>query len=121
MSKKANTIKSFSHAFDGLKLALTQEPNFKIHVLIASLVIISGLIFRITKLEWSILLFAIFFVLMMELLNTVLEAIVDLVQPTFHKKAKIAKDVAAAGVLMAAIVATIIYVIIFYERFIALV
>lgn len=113
MSKRASMISSFKHAFDGLFTAFRQEPNFKFHVFAGITVVILAGILQVSRFEWLILIFTIFFVLMMELLNTVLEAIVDLVQPDFHKKAKIAKDVAASGVLLAAIVATIVAIVIF--------
>lgn len=113
MSRNASTLTSFSHAFDGLKTAIKREPNFQIHIIIGTIVLVFAAFLKVAKFEWLILLFAIFFVLILELLNTTLEAIVDMVQPKIHPKAKAAKDVAAAGVLMGTIIAVIVGAIIF--------
>lgn len=121
MSKKSGIVSSFSHAIDGLVTATKKEPNFQIHLVISTLVILTAFYFRVSKFEWMMLLFSIFFVLILELLNTMLEALVDLVQPKYHVKAKVAKDVSAAGVLMGAIVTSIIATIIFLPRITAII
>lgn len=120
MSRKNPLPESFDHAFDGLVSAFKREPNFRVHTTIAVLVLISAAVLQVSRIEWLILLFTIFFVLILELLNTVLEALVDLVQPTFHEKAKIAKDVAAAGVLLGAIISIFVGALIFIPKLISL-
>lgn len=108
MSKTHSTIKSFGYAFHGIKTAVKNEPNIRIHLTIGSLAILLGFILRLTSTEWIILFFTIAFVLILELVNTSLEALVDIVSPELQPKAKVAKDVVAAAVLVSAILSLII-------------
>lgn len=112
MSRLLTTKQSFGYAFGGLKTALRQEPNFQIHVAIGIAAVVLGFLLGLSILEWMLLTYAIFFVLILELFNTSLEALVDLVSPGIHPKAKIAKDVAAAAVLLASIQAIIVGVVV---------
>ena len=116
MSKTHSTIKSFGYAFDGIKEALTNEPNFRVHSAIAFSAVLLGLILRLESYEWIILAFTIAFVLILELVNTSLEAIVDIVSPQIAPKAKVAKDVIAAAVLISAILAVIIGLFLFLPK-----
>ena len=116
MSRFHSTSRSFSYAFDGIKTAFKQEPNFQIHITIGILVIVFGALIGINISEWLLLLYAIFFVLILELFNTSIEAIVNLVSPDIHPKAKVAKDVSAAAVLLAALQAVIIGFVIFLPK-----
>lgn len=100
----------------GIKTAFKQEPNFQVHSAIGILALLAGFIFKLSTFEWLILLYSIFFVLILELFNTALEAIVNLVSPDVHPKAKIAKDVAAAAVLLAAIQAVVVGMAIFLPK-----
>ncbi|OGM08730.1 hypothetical protein A2W13_00845 [Candidatus Woesebacteria bacterium RBG_16_36_11] len=118
MSLKYTTLKSFSFAFDGLKAALKNEPNFRIHIVLAILVVILGLIFKFTFLELAILALTIGFVLILELINTTLEAVVNLVSPEIQDQAKIAKDVSAAAVLVSAILSVIVASFLFIPKII---
>lgn len=113
MSRFHSTKKSFGYAIDGLKTAVRKEPNMQIHVAIAVIVLGLAAYIRVTFAEWALLMFTIFFVLILELFNTSLESIVNLVSPDIHPKAKVAKDVAAAAVLMAAIMSVLVGIIIF--------
>ncbi|OGM33505.1 hypothetical protein A2803_04905 [Candidatus Woesebacteria bacterium RIFCSPHIGHO2_01_FULL_44_21] len=120
MSRFHSTARSFGYAFTGIKTAFKQEPNFQAHILIAVLVISAGVFSGLSTSDWLLLLYAIFFVLILELFNTSIEAIVNLVSPDIHPKAKIAKDVAAAAVLLAAIQAIIIGAVIFTGKVVLL-
>ena len=104
---------SFKHALDGLKHAFLTQPNFRIHLVVTGLVLISALILRLPRLEWLMLLFAITLVLVAEMVNTSLEATTDLLAPQHHPQAKIAKDVAAGMVLLTVILSVIIGTFIF--------
>ncbi len=106
--------KSFYYAFCGIGSALKEERNLCIHFTVMILVVISGLYFEITKAEWMtcILLFGL--VIALELMNTAIEATIDLCHPSLHPKAKLAKDTAAGSVLIAAIAAIIEGILIFY-------
>ncbi|GEO68425.1 MULTISPECIES: diacylglycerol kinase family protein [Levilactobacillus] len=100
---------SLGHAVDGLKALYRYERNFRKHLLVGSLAIVAGIILRLTLNEWLWLTLAIFLVLIAETLNTIVEAVVDLVVgQTYHDLAKRAKDVAAGGVLLAALFAVVV-------------
>jgi len=83
------------------------------HFVAACLVMLAALFLRVTPLEFALLALSIFFVLCTEMLNTAVEAVVDLVSPNFHPLAKIAKDTAAGAVLIAACGAAIMGYLIF--------
>ncbi|MCJ7805445.1 diacylglycerol kinase family protein [Patescibacteria group bacterium] len=108
--------KSFRFAFSGVRTALREEPNFKIHILIAILAAILGFFLKLAPIEWLVLTLTVAMVLILELMNTSLEVLVDIVSPEIHEKAKIAKDVAAASVLLASISAVIVGLIIFLPK-----
>lgn len=116
MGLKHDTTKSFMYAFEGIRTALKEEPNFRIHFAISFVALILAYILKLTKVEWLILLTTIFLVLVLELINTTLEALVDIVSPETHPKAKIAKDVAAAAVLLSAIFAVIVGAVLFFPK-----
>ena len=104
---------SFKYAWAGLKYAFTSQPNFRIHSLIAIVVLVFALLLHLPYLEWLILLLTMALVLIAEMVNTALEAMTDLMQDQYHPQAKIAKDVAAGMVLLAAIAAVIVGLVIF--------
>lgn len=99
---------SFGYAFSGLKTALKNEPNIRIHLLISLLTIILAFFLGFSPVEWIILAFTISFVLILELINTSLEALVNIVSPEIKEEARIAKDVSAAAVLAAALLSVIV-------------
>jgi len=109
--------KSFSFAFNGLNIIVKKEQNFHIHFLIAGLVIILGFIFQIHVWEWIILLLMIFFVILLEIVNTVIERLVDMLKPRVHIYAKEIKDIMSAAVLFAAVFSIIIGLLIFIPNF----
>lgn len=116
MSLKNTLPKSFFYAVEGIKSAVKEEPNFKIHLFLAVVALTLGYFLRLTTLEWLFLTFTIFYVLTLELLNTVLEDLVNLISPDIKPFAKSAKDVSAACVLMAAILAVIVGVVLFAPK-----
>lgn len=120
MSKKNSTAESFGHAFDGIAEALKNEPNFRTHILIALLATCLGMVLGLTRTEWLILALTIILVLIMELFNTAMEAIVDLVSPEIHPRAKVAKDVSAAAVLMSTLLSLIVGVYLFLPKIVLL-
>jgi len=121
MSLRHSTLKSFGYAINGLKLGIKNEPNFRIHLTIGTLAVLLGFILNLDYLEIAILVFTVGFVLMMELLNTTLEALTNLMSPKYNEYAKIVKDVAASGVLVSAIVSVIIGILLFLPKIIHLV
>ena len=113
-------IKSFSFAIEGLKTAFKQEVNFKVHTFVTLAVIIAALFLQFNTTEWIILLLTIAFVVVLELINTSIEAVVNLVEPEIKEQAKIAKDVSAASVMISAITAIVVGVLLFTPKLIAL-
>jgi undecaprenol kinase len=96
---------AFGYAFAGLGAAWRTQRNLRIHAAAAVGVVAVGVLLRLPPLSWALLALAMGLVLTAELLNTALEAAVDLVSPEDHPLAKQAKDVAAAAVLVASLAA----------------
>lgn len=109
--------KSFRCAFRGLKYAISNERNFQIEILVALFVIILILIFKIKNWEAVTLILIITVVLIMELANTVVERVIDILKPRIHPYVRLIKDMMAAAVLISSIFAVVIGVIIFYPYF----
>ena len=113
-------IKSFKYAIEGIYSGIKEERNMKIHFIFMILVIIFGIMLKISKIEWIICIILFGFVISMELINTAIENIVDMITLEKNPKAKIIKDVAAGAVLVAAISSAIIGLIIFVPKIISL-
>ena len=90
-----------------------KENHMKIHVIMMLAVIVCGMFFHITKIEWMFCILLFGLVLSAELFNTAIEAVVDLASPEIHPLAKLAKDVAAGAVLVSALSAAVIGLMIF--------
>ena len=120
-TKKQKLLSSFQHAVQGLAASCKTERNLRIHLSAAGLVILFGCILRINATEWCICILLFALVIGAELINTALEALVDLVRPEIHPKAKRAKDTAAAAVLICALAAVAVGMIIFLPKLIQLV
>lgn len=116
MQELKKRINSFKYAFAGIIATFKSEMNMRIHFLVMSLVIVVGIILKLSVAEWKICIILFSLVIAGELFNTAIEAIVDMVMPEFHPKAKIAKDAAAGGVLVLAIGAAIIGLMIFIPK-----
>ena len=109
-------INSFKYAFAGIYDLFKTQPNAWIHLFAAIVVISLGFFFSISTTEWCLLAFAIAMVLSAEAFNTALEHLTDLVSPDYHELAGRTKDVAAAGVLIAAIGTIVIGFLIFFPK-----
>jgi diacylglycerol kinase len=120
MSKTHSSFSSFSYAFSGIKLALKNEPNLRIHLVIAAIVAVAAYFLQFSRIEWIVLLFTIAFVLILELINTTLEAIVDIISPQRRPGAKLAKDVSAAAVLISALLSLAIGAFLFLPKILPL-
>ncbi|MDB5052270.1 MAG: prokaryotic diacylglycerol kinase [Bacilli bacterium] len=107
-------LRSFRFAYEGLQYALATQRNMKFHFFISFVALTSALLFRISKVEILFIILAITLVIMTELINTAVEKTVDLAMPEQHPLAKVAKDLAAASVLVAAVFAVIVGTIVFY-------
>lgn len=114
VTKNTNFIMSLRHALDGLVAIFKDERNFRKHLVVSVLVVILGIIFHLKPDEWLWIVVAIFAVLILEMVNTIIENMVDLiVDYRYHPLAKKIKDIAAGAVLVTAVFATIIGVLIF--------
>ncbi len=116
MENKHSLLKSFSFAFEGLRAAITRGRNFRIQLFAGFLACVLGLILGLSATEWLDLVIIITLVLILELVNTSIEAMVDLVSPEIREKAKLAKDIAAATVLVASIGSIIIGTLLFLPK-----
>lgn len=112
--------KSFGYAFKGIDDVIEHEPNMKIHVVVAILVVIMAIILKVSIIEWIILVLLIGAVLAAETINTTIENLVDMYTKEYDEKAKIVKDTAAGTVLILAITSAIIGLIIFIPKIIYL-
>jgi undecaprenol kinase len=120
MGLKHSTMKSISYAGEGLNTALKQEPNFRIHIAVSIIVLFLAIMLGFDAFEWLLLFFTISLVIILELINTALESLVDIVSPDIKDKAKTAKDVSAASVFVAAFVSVIVGIILFVPKILAL-
>ncbi|MBC3889819.1 diacylglycerol kinase [Acetobacterium paludosum] len=108
--------KSFSYAIDGIKYTIKSQPNMRIHLGVGTIAIAAGIAFRIASYEWLALVIVIFFVFILEILNTAIETLVDLYTEDYHHLAKVAKDTAAGAVMVAAIMSVCVGLIIFLPK-----
>lgn len=104
VGKNHHFKQSLQHAINGIKTVFQDERNFRFDVAAAILVVILGVLLKIERLEWYWIIFCIFLMFILEMLNTVVEQLVDLmVEHNYRLAAKKAKDVAAGVVLMGSI------------------
>ena len=118
--KKNPLGKSFGYAFEGIWTGIRKERNMRIHCLAVILVTAAGTFFGLSAAEWCICLLLFGMVISLELVNTAVEAVVDLVTEEKKPLAKIAKDTAAGAVLFTAVMAVIIGCIIFIPHLLEL-
>ena len=110
------TVRSFFFAFRGFRYVLRGERNFQIELFVASLVILGMIVFDLSVLEEGVLILCIVWVLTLELVNTAVERIMDVLQPRVHPYARVIKDVMAAAVLVSAGGALLVGMFIFVPR-----
>jgi len=105
-------IQSFKHAFAGWWFVIRTQRNAWIHAVASVLVFVVSIWLRLSRLEWALILVAVAMVWTAEFFNTALEVIVDLATREQHPLAKVGKDVGAAAVLIASLIAAVIGVIV---------
>jgi|SRR3990167_583415 len=108
------------HAINGLRQTSQGHSNFLVHLTISLAVLLAGVIFGLTSTEWLIIALVITVGLMMELINTAIESVVDLVTLEWRLSAKLAKDAAAAAMLIYALGAAVIGLLIFIPKLLSL-
>lgn len=116
MQRSYNFFHAFRYALNGLLLFFRKDTNGKIELIIALVVIAAGFALRITAMEWIILLICISIVLAIEMLNSALENLCDLVEPNQHPVIKKVKDISAGAVLFASVISAVVGTIIFLPK-----
>lgn len=118
--RKQKSIKrffeSFKNSYDGLSYAYRCEQSMTIHLIATIIVVVLGICLEITLNQWLVCLFALGLIAGVELINTAIEATVDLVTTEIHPLAKIAKDTASASVGLFSVMAFIAFCIIFVPK-----
>lgn len=113
-------INSITNSLAGLKYAYTHEQSLLIHIILSVIVVFAGVYFKITGTQWVLVLFAAAIIIVAELLNTAIEATVDLVTEEYHPLAKVAKDCASAAVFFISIVAGCVWLYVFVPKILSL-
>lgn len=114
--KNKNFISALKNSFNGIKYVFTTQRNLKIQLIIGIVVVFTGIILKISIVEWAIITTIISMVFFSELLNTVVETIVDMITIEYNERAKIAKDIAAGAVTLVSIASVIIGLLIFLPQ-----
>lgn len=118
---KAKGFLGFKAASNGVYIFFKTQTNARIHLLMALLVVIMGILFKIPQTEWFVVCICIGMVFSAEMMNTSIEYLTDLISPGYNKKAGLVKDVAAGAVFVSAIIAAIAGLWIFLPRILQLI
>lgn len=111
-----NFLDAWKNAINGIIYATTTQSNVKKQLVIAVIVMIISLFFKLSKAEFLILIFSVVLIIFAEMLNTAIETVVDLYIDVYHPKAKVAKDVGAGAVVIAAVNAVIVGYFLFFDK-----
>lgn len=114
--RQHSLLVSFNYAIEGVIHVLRRERNMRVHFALATVVLVLAFAYDVTKVELMVLLVSIAFVLFAEMVNTAVEEMIDVSTQRYDPRAKIAKDVAAGAVLVAAVVAATIGYLVFVDR-----
>ncbi|MGH7256441.1 MAG: diacylglycerol kinase [Nitrospirales bacterium] len=106
-------VKKFQYAWAGLKAAVVREQSLRIQSLAGIVVVVTGAVVGLTRLEWAFVVAAVGAVLSLELVNSAVEKALDLLHPHEHEQVRFVKDVLAAAVLLASLAAAVIGLLIF--------
>jgi len=109
-------IHSINAALEGVVHALESERNMRLHFLIGFFVLITGVYFNLSAVEFMLLCFAVTFVLVAEMFNTAIERVIDYINDEYHPLAKISKDIAAGAVFVSSINAAIVGYVLLVRR-----
>lgn len=113
-------FKKFGYAFRGIYTSLKEETSLVVHFIIAIIVVVVGIILNkwMSPTDWAILVILIAIIISMELLNTAIENVVDIIMFEYNEKAKKIKDISAAATLILTIAAVVVGLIIFIPKII---
>lgn len=118
--KNKNILESFKYGFLGLFETIKRERNIKIAFFLIIFGTIISWFLKLSMMEWVVVILMSVIVVSLEMMNTAIEAVVDMVMPNIHPLAKLAKDTAAGAVVLSVVVAFIIGLIIYLPKLIAL-
>ncbi len=116
MKNRNNRLKAFKNAYSGLTAAFKKELHLKVHLFALLIVLNLGFYFNLNTYEWLAIIFCSTLVIGLELINSAIEALCDMVMPEKHHSIKYIKDVAAAAVLVSAIAACIVAYLVFWPH-----
>ena len=116
----AKRLKSFTYAFNGLRVLFKEEHNSRIHLFATICVVVAGVLLKLSVLEWVAVAFAIGLVFCGEIFNSAIEDLSDVVCPEHDERIKKVKDLSAAAVLVNAITAAVVGLLVFLPKLIAL-
>jgi len=111
-----NRLRSFGHAFSGIRTLIFSQPNARIHAAATVIVFAGAFLLGLSRLEWCVIILTVAAVWTVEALNTALEYLADAASPEYHPLVKKAKDVAAGVVLVAALGSVIVGLLVFGSR-----
>lgn len=114
--KDKSFLKGVGYCLEGISYTFNNEKNFKIEIILGIIAVLLSYLLKISLIEWIIIVVLITFVLVLELLNTAFESIVDLYTQEYNKTAKAVKDVSAATVLIASIFSLVVGALIFIPK-----
>ena len=113
-------VYSFKNAFSGLFYVLRTQPNMRVHLFLSLVALIAGHILNLSYAEFLVILTLIVVGLALEIVNTAIEITIDSIHTTWHEKAKLAKDVSSAAMLLFAIGTLVISCILFIPKIVGL-
>lgn len=116
----AKRLKSFTYAFNGLRVLFKEEHNSRIHLFATICVVVAGILLKLSVLEWVAVAFAVGLVFSGEIFNSAIEDLSDVVCPEQDERIKKVKDLSAAAVLVNAITAAVVGLLVFLPKLIAL-
>lgn len=116
--EKKSLLGSFKNAYNGLKYAYYAENHLRSHIVMAFFAIFMAYFLDVSRIEWLIIIASIFFVITLELINTSIEVIIDMIEPNENPLAGLVKDISAGAVLLSAMLALINGLVIFVPKLI---
>lgn len=121
MIRVRRLVKSFIYAFRGLQTVFSEEQNIRIQVMLGIVGLAIGFFLKISRLEWCLLIIVLALVVMMEIINSAVERVADVLKPRIDNYVKEIKDITAAAVMLSSILAIAVGVIIFYPYLLGLI
>ena len=119
--KNQTFIQALKNTINGIIYTYKTSRNLKVESIIGICAIILGIVLKLSKIEWAVLVITMFFVLMAEMINSAIEETVDLITEEYNEKAKNAKDIAGGAVTLASLMSIIIGIILFLDKLIVFV